>query len=456
MVQKYGTDQVAYHPGVPIFNKIPSAPISTMKTKSRGAPGVDCYWYNGTEFGENLVHYEVLEATRTLVIEPRIKQLRSDRCSRMEFVLTPTSTGKHTFGVTACGATVLRVDEREILHHPGFIDVKVEYIMQPGDFEVRAQIEMAAGREYHVVIDTVATTAPCPSSVFTMAPQAAQVGFYENLLGASAFAEIEALASSHDASVVFTANNREFESESFDRSSMSLSALQNDLVSTVAAASPKTVVVNQTGAPISIPWLGKVEGVLQCWFAGQEVGNALAELLSGDTNPCGKLPVTFPERIEHSPSHGNFPTDANLEVCYAEGLEMGYRARSCPSALFPFGHGLSYTTFEFMDFALRGDGPCDVTITVSLRNTGRVVGQEVVQIYVDGVLKAFKKTSLAPGETQKVKVSLDKYAFSRWDIESHAWVAGADGYEVSVSRDARTPELTKTYQLRRGLTWRGL
>jgi beta-glucosidase len=303
--KRFGEANVSYHPGVPIFKKIPSAPLLAMRRISDNKPGVDCYWYNGSVFGENLVHHETLETTRTLLIEPRIKELKQRHCSRMDCILTPETTGRHVFGVTACGATVLKVDGAEIISHPGFEDVKVEYILQPGDFEVRANVNMVGGREYHIVIDTLSTTAPNPSPVFTMAPQATQVGFYENL-DSPASAEISKIASDCDISIVFTGNNKEYESESFDRDSMSLSPLQDEFVSIVAETAPKTVVINQTGALITMPWLGQVDVILQCWFAGQEVGNAVADVISGVVSRSGKLPVTFPKRIEDSPISWQF------------------------------------------------------------------------------------------------------------------------------------------------------
>ncbi|KAL3484523.1 glycoside hydrolase superfamily [Aspergillus germanicus] len=145
--QKYGRENITYQPGVPIFKKIPSASISVMRALSNGQPGVDCYWYNGWTIGENQIYHEVLESTRTLVIEPRISELEPTHCSRMAFILKPQTSGTHAFGVTACGKCVLRVDDEAILEHTGFTDVRVEYVMQPGDFEVRKNMDMVAGRE---------------------------------------------------------------------------------------------------------------------------------------------------------------------------------------------------------------------------------------------------------------------------------------------------------------------
>jgi beta-glucosidase len=458
--QKYGKENITYHPGVPIFKKIPSASKSVMRTLSTGQPGVDCYWHNGWKIGENQTYHEVLESTRTLVIEPRISELEPTHCSRMAFILKPTTSGTHAFGVTACGKCVLRVDDEVILEHAGFTDVRVEYVMQPGDFEVRANMDMVAGREYRVTVETLSTTAPVPSPIFKITPQATSVGFYENLDSPLSDDAI-ALATNSDVSILFTANNKEYESESFDRSSMSLSPLQEDLIRTIATTAPKSVLVNQTGSPISMPWINDVDAVIQCWYAGQEVGNALVDIISGEVNPSGKLPVTFPRVIEDTPSFGNFPTNAEMEVRYAEGPEMGYRVRSKPAPLFPFGFGLSYTRFTFSGFCIketRGSSPSDVdvAVAVTVANDGPVRGKEVVQVYVDGVLTGFQKVLLEPGQSQEVEIPLDKYAFSEWDPGVGSWVVASREYTIDLRQDARTTIASLTHWIKSRRCWNGI
>lgn len=458
----FSNADIKYHPGVPIFKKIPSASLDLMTAPSTGKPGVDCYWYNEWEFSaDDLVHHETLETTRTLVIDSRISGLSPKHCSRMHFILKPKSTGTHTFGVTASGKSIIRVNGCAILQHDGFTDVRVEYVMQPGDFEQRATVDMQAGEEYEVIIDTLSTTAPPPSPIFVMAPQATQVGFCENLPSCIT-ADISELATECDVAIIFTANNKEYESESFDRPSMHLSALQNDLIDTVARHAPKSILVNQTGSPIDMRrWIDSVDAILQCWYAGQEVGNALADLLSGACSPSGKLPVTFPRRIEDSSSYDNFPMDNTvMEVCYKEGVEMGYRARSSPDQplpLFPFGYGLSYTQFGYSDFRLvESDSPVDVDVFVTIANIGSVPGHEVVQVYVDGVLRGFSKIYLNPGEEKAVQVSLDKYAWSEWDSGIGCWAIRSRGYEVDVRRDANTVVSSLVHMIDQYSTWRGL
>lgn len=456
--EKFGQENIRYHPGVPIFKKIPSAPISIMVAPSTGQPGVDCFWYNGWVLGENQVHHEILETTRTLVIESRISELQPKHCSRMSFLLRPQTTGLHTFGVTACGKSVLRVDGKVLLEHSGFEDSRVEYVMQPGDFEEQADIYMTSGCAYEVNIDTLSTTAPSPSPIFNITPQATSVGFYENL-NTPIDQDLQQLASESDVAIIFTANNKEYESESFDRSSLSLSPLQDELIRSVAGAAHKSILVNQTGSPISMPWIDEVDSILQCWYAGQEVGNALADIISGDINPSGKLPVTFPRRIEDTPSFVNFPTDQNMEIRYEEGLGMGYRARSKPSPLFPFGYGKSYTDFRLEGLTIEsitGLSVADLKVTTTITNIGPVAGREAVQVYVDGVLKAFKKVLLTPGESRIVEVTLDKYAFSKWTSKEGSWIIESRAYNIELRQDANTVVASTAYTVETSLSWNGL
>ena len=429
---------VEFRYGIPNFRKIPSAPINLMKTGA-GAPGLDCFWYNWRNFGENELLHERLEKTRTLVIDPRIKGLESKHCTRMSYTLRPLTSGTHAFGITANGEARLYVDDKEILHHPGLKDTKVEYIMQPGRFERRANISMEGKRPYKIRIDTLSTVAPPPPPpAFQIARQATQVGFFGNLDSLD-MTESEALASASDISIVFTGNIKEFESESFDRDQLGLSLGQDKLVSTIAAASKRTVVVNQTGSAISMPWLDSVDAVLQSWFAGMEVGNAIANIISGKVNPSGRLPSTFPICIEEVPSKKHFPADSNHDIRYAERESVGYRALKgslVPKPLFVFGHGLSYSCFEYFDLCIKQKHAAEmlVEVSVTVRNVSKTSGKEVVQVYVDGVLKAFAKTHIKAGEVETVTILLDKYATSEWDTEAASKFGGKGAWKFKQDR----------------------
>src|SRR5213078_1762663 len=222
------------------------------------------------------------------------------------------------------------------------------------------------------------------------------------------------LAAASDVAIVCVGFGGDWQSEGFDRRDMVLPGKQDELVEQVAAANPRTIVVLNTGSPIAMPWLSSVAAVLQAWYPGQECGNAIADVLFGDTNPSGKLPQTFPVRLEDTPTYLDFPGE-NGKVYYGEGLFVGYRyydkKRIAP--LFPFGFGLSYTTFTYDNLRLSASaiGPGDtLQVAIDVTNTGERAGQEVVQVYVRDLvaglqrpakeLKAFAKVMLQPGECQ--------------------------------------------------------
>ena len=234
---------------------------------------------------------------------------------------------------------------------------------------------------------------------------------------------------SADVAIVIAGTSAETESEGFDRPTMALPDGQDSLIERVAAANPRTVVVLNTGAPVAMPWADVVDAIVQIWFGGQEMANALVDVLTGAADPGGRLPTTMPLVLEHNPSFGNFPGEAD-EVRYGEGLLVGYRwyeARHLP-VRFPFGHGLSYTTFEIgppvlSSPAFTSGEALDVDVTV--RNTGARAGSEVVQCYVappasrvprpEKELKGFAKVHLDAGQSQTVRLRLDDRSFAHWD-----------------------------------------
>jgi beta-glucosidase len=258
-------------------------------------------------------------------------------------------------------------------------------------------------------------------------------------------------AAACDAAVVVVGLNDEWESEGHDRQSLALPGRQAELVERIAAANPRTVVVVNTGAPVDLAWLERVPAALQLWYAGQEAGNALADVLFGDRNPSGRLPHTVPCRLEDTPAFLDWPGENGRSV-YGEGLFMGYRwydARKIEPRL-PFGHGLSYSRFEWANLrasSARIRAGESLELSLEVTNRGALAGQEVVQIYVrdraakvarpDKELRAFAKVELAPGETRTVRVTLPPRAFAFWDAGSRDWVAEPGEFELVAGASAR-------------------
>lgn len=224
---------------------------------------------------------------------------------------------------------------------------------------------------------------------------------------------------------------------------MSLPGHMDALIAAVAAVNPRTVVCMQSGTPVAMPWLSSVAGLIQAWYGGNETGNAIADVLFGDINPSAKLPLTFPVRVQDNPAFLSFRSERNRTL-YGEDIYVGYRwyERLELPVLFPFGHGLSYTTFSISDLRIQKTEK-ELNVTVKVSNTGKVPGAEVVQVYVkqknpsigrpDKELKGYSKVFLKPGESSEVKVDIElKYAVSFWDEVRNAWVIEKDEFEVLV------------------------
>jgi beta-glucosidase len=262
--------------------------------------------------------------------------------------------------------------------------------------------------------------------------------------------------------LVFAGLPENYESEGGDRADMDLPGGQDELIRAVAHANPKTVVVLNAGSPVTMPWLDEVAALVLAYYPGQENGNAVANVLLGEVNPSGKLPVTFPKRLEDNPAFINSSYPGARQVTYGEGIFVGYRYydKKDVEPLFPFGFGLSYTTFEYSDLKVaktaRMGEPVQVSLTV--KNTGHVSGKEIVQLYVsDKVsslprprkeLKRFAKLALEPGEEQIVAFTLDERALAFYDPQQKRWVAEPGEFELLVGSSSRAIRARAAFTLR--------
>jgi beta-glucosidase len=256
------------------------------------------------------------------------------------------------------------------------------------------------------------------------------------------------LAKSADVAIVMIGNK---DAEGGDRANLSLSGNQNSLVSAVAKANPRTVVVLKTGGPVLMPWLSSVPAVLEAWYPGEEDGNVVADLLFGKANPSGKLTMSFPKAEGDTPARtsAQYP-GVNGTATYSEKLQVGYRWYDAQNLapLFPFGFGLSYTTFAFSNLAVNG-----TTAEVDVANTGSRAGADVVQVYVSAPaaageppkqLKGFVKVTVQRGQAKHVTVALDPRAFSVWDTSAGAWMAVPGQHKVLVGDSSRNTPLQTT------------
>jgi beta-glucosidase len=313
------------------------------------------------------------------------------------------------------------LDETLVL--PPDTDLAAAHMFPP---QAAAPVVLAAGEEVEVVVRHDVAGDAEPSTILQLNADV-PYGTPDELLG-----EAEALARAADVAVVVVGTTDEVESEGFDRASLALPGAQDELVRRVAAANPRTVVVVNAGSPVLMPWLGEVPAVLLTWFPGQEAGHAIADVLLGRAEPGGRLPTTWPASEAGLPS--TTPVDGVLS--YDEGTAIGYRRPGEP--LLPFGHGLGYTSWEYL--GLEADA---TTARVRVVNAGTRRGREVVQVYTDRPelrLAGFAAVTADPGEEVVAEVALEPRAFARW--EDGGWATAPGTYALAAGRSVADRRLT--------------
>jgi beta-glucosidase len=367
------------------------------------------------------------------------------RCSaRIEGELVPEASGVWTFGLAAAGRARLLVDGVERVSVSSERD-RGDAFYGAGSREHTAEVPLEAGRRHRLVIEYGKQGAPAFGGVRVAALPP---------LPADAMERAEAAARGADAAVVVVGLNPDWETEGRDRESLALPGRQAELVERVAAANPRTIVVVNAGSPVDTGWVERVPAALVLWYAGQEGGNALADVLFGDADPGGRLPQSWPVRIEDAPSHAHYP-GAGGKVVYGEGIFMGYRGHDAAGVAprFAFGHGLSYARFEYGELRARRDGDV-VRVEVDVTNASARAGEEIVQLYLRDCeaslprpakeLVGFARLALAPGETATARFALGPRAFSFWDPAARGWRLEPGEFELLAGRSSADVRARRT------------
>ena len=353
----------------------------------------------------------------------------------------PDRTGDWSVSLTAVGSATLRID---------------------GEMIVDLTVPQTGGAYFGLGSQEIRMTLPCEEGVARTVEVTVAVEERAQLRGLRVGAEPPAnddameraiaAATVADTAVIVVGTTSDWETEGEDRTTMDLPGRQDELIRRVAAVNPRTVVVINAGSPVSMPWLDDVAAVLQVWFPGEEMGKALVDVLLGFAEPGGRLSTTIPARLEDTPAFAHYPgSDGKTE--YAEQLLIGHRWYDANGTepLFPFGHGLGYTTWELGAATLRGSIDDAVTVRVPVRNTGAREGSTVVQVYVEPpqgtpsadaarprrTLRGFVKVSARAGDTVDAVVRLPRRAFARWDESAHEWVVDAGDHGVRVGFSSR-------------------
>lgn len=364
--------------------------------------------------------------------------------ARFSGTFTAPQDGRFTFSLVSAGKSRLFVED-ELLIDNWTHQTQGDAFFGTGSSEVTEQVELAGGQSVALRIEYTKEGAPGIGGlkVGMMLPIA------DDLMERAV-----ACAEASDAAIVVIGLNNEWETEGSDRQDMELPGRQVELIQKVAAVNPRTVVVLNAAAPIRMDWVDDVPALLDIWYTGQESGNALADVLFGDVDPSGRLPTTFPVRIEDNPAFLNYPGENGI-VRYGEGVFVGYRYYDAKriEPRFAFGAGESYARFRYGDVRVAKESVRSgevVEVELDVTNTSSREGVEVVQLYLADLetrlarpeqeLKAFHKLPLAPGERQTVRFVLDTRALSYWDPaagDGGDWLAEPGEFEVRVGRSSR-------------------
>ncbi|KAM0325758.1 hypothetical protein ACHAQA_007058 [Verticillium albo-atrum] len=378
-----------------------------------------------------------------------------------EGILTPETSGEWDFGLSVHGTAQLFIDDKLVVSN-------VENQRNGGSFagcgsaEEMGSARLEAGQSYRILVrwGSSLTSGRKVSGVVDFGQGGLRFSGCPRLDADAAVEEAVALAKTVDQVVICAGLSGEWECEGQDRSHMRLPPGTDELIAAVIKANPNTVVVIQSGTPVSMPWIEDAGAVVQAWFGGNEGGNGIADVLFGVVNPAGKLPLTMPRRLADNPSALSFRSD-NGRVLYSEDIYVGYRWYDTLDIepLFAFGHGLSYTSFEVSDLKigesgdrLKGSDAPNLKVQVNVRNTGPRAGAEVVQIYVKPAaptpitgtagnaiarpakeLKGFTKVHIEAGETAVAEIDMDFLrATSYWSEMEHCWRSDAGSYTILV------------------------
>jgi len=439
--------EILHEPGCLIPGPIPIIGPEGLRTVG-GEAGVEVEYFIGKEWRGDPVFREVMTQTRLIWSDlPHPALTGREASARLTAMFAPNETGTWDFGLTAIGTARVLIDDDVLLDNEEAPTGGSFYTL--GTDELTAGLQLAEGREVRVVVEYRIDLEALPVAGVSLGAR--------SRLPTGAMERAARAAGNADVAIVFVGTNDHTESESKDRFSLNLPGDQDLLVRSVAAANHRTVVVANTGAPIAMDWADEVAGILQVWYPGQEGGAAISDVLLGKTDASGRLPTTFPKRIEDTPAFRTFPGQDG-RARYEESIFVGYRHydREGPEPLFPFGHGLSFTSFDYRDLSveLLGDG---VDLSLEVTNTGGRTGATVVQVYVrrpessiiraDRELKAFEKVFLEPGESSRVSLALPLDAFRHWSLEERTWRIESGPAEILVGESSRNIRLTSRIDL---------
>lgn len=447
-----GRFELVFEPGCTSHRSVPVVRAEELAPPEGEGPGLELAFFASADLSGEPVRTRTTGTFERVWIGSPGEGLPDLFSARLRGRFVARESGTHTFALTVAGKGRLFL-EGELAIDQWEAPERGEAFFGLGSTERTAEIPLREGDAVELVLEYSKEGAPFVGGL--------KLGHLPPL-PADMMERAETAAREADAAVVVIGSNREWETEGHDRESLALPGRQAELARRVAAVNPNTVVVVNAGAPVDLAFADAVPALLWAWYPGQEAGHAVADLLFGDAEPGGRLPTTFPVRLEDTPSFPWYP-GADGEVVYGEGVFAGYRHYDTKGVTprFPFGFGLSYTRFALSELTLSRtearEDELPLEASVEVRNVGDRPGSEVVQLYVhdpeasvprpEQELRAFAKVALAPGERRRVTLALDARAFAFWHPERRRWVAEPGDYEIRVGRSSRDLPLRARFRL---------
>ena len=408
-------------------------------------------YFEGSKFDENILVEEHLIGNKFWVFEGFAKDViakfdRPDISVRFSCAYTPDISGNHEFEIFGIGKARLFIDGKELIDNWTETSPGEAFFSFSSDSK-KALVDLDEGKTYQLEI-RYKFEGNFPA-IYIGCQTPDKVNLFDEALE---------VAKAADQVVLIVGTNSDWETEGNDRSDFNLPANQNHLIEEVLQVNPNTLVVLNTGSPVKMPWADRAEAILQTWFAGQEFGNAMVDIITGAINPSGRLPTSFPKNIEDTPAFNSYP-GKDLQMNYEEKLLVGYRwyDKKDIKTLFPFGHGLSYTQFEYTDLEVEIQSESKVSCKFSIQNTGLIAGAETAQCYIGyktdddsepkKTLQGFSKITLNQGDKSKVEINLNSRNFSSWNEAKQNWEVRPGSYEIFIGSSAENIILQSTISL---------
>ena len=443
--------EILYSKGCHTHKYLPKINEELMEEKD----GFLVEYFDGNQFDKNLILEERLTGSKFWVFEGFAKDViskeeRPDISVRFSCTYKPDISGLHEFEIFGIGKCRLLIDGNELIDNWTSMDPG-EAFFTFGSASKKGVINLQKGEAYKIEVQYKFEGSFPAVYIGCQAPDEVDI-----------FQEALETASHADDVILIVGTNSDWETEGNDRADFNLPANQNKLIEAILEANQNTVVVINTGSPIHMPWAKKAKAIIQTWFAGQEFGNALVDILSGEVNPSGKLPTTFPVKIEDTPAYKNYP-GKDLQMNYDEKLLVGHRWYEANSMkpLFCFGHGLSFTSFNYQNLEVTTGSDFVVTCKFEIQNTGDIAGLEIAQCYVGfasplpgepyKTLQGFIKEEIGANELKKVEIKLRPRNFSYWSVETNTWQIREGSYQILIGSSSENILLQTNINLEQAL-----